>query len=184
MNDYIKRHLDDVNKATEHFRLEIGGLRTGRANPALVEGIQVEVYGARTPLIQVASITVPEARVIRIEPWDKSIIKDVEKGINEANLGIQAVVDGNIVRITIPQMTEENRRDLVKILKEKLETAKVTMRSIREDIREEIITAEKNKSLTEDDKFSYLKQLDEEIDKWNKKLIELAEAKEKEIMTI
>ncbi|PIR93641.1 ribosome recycling factor [Candidatus Falkowbacteria bacterium CG10_big_fil_rev_8_21_14_0_10_39_11] len=183
-NKYIAQHQADVDKSIEHFKEDAASLRTGRANPALVENIQVESYGTMTPLKQVSSISVPESRVLVIEPWDKSILKAIEKAIGNANLGFQGVVDGTIVRITLPQMTEDNRTDLVKILKDKLEAAKVSVRSIREKIKEEIVKAEKNKELTEDDKFDFLKELDREIEVWNKKLDDFGDAKEKEIMTV
>lgn len=183
-NNYIKTHQPEVDKTIEHFKTEIASLRTGRANPALVENIFVEAYGVKTPLIQLASISVPEARTINIEPWDKNLVKDVEKGINVANLGFQAVVDGNLIRITMPQMTQEDREKLVKILKEKHEATKISIRNIREKIKEEIVAAEKNKDLTEDDRYNFVEELDKEIENWNKKLNEIAENKEAEIMKI
>jgi ribosome recycling factor len=184
MNQFIQARQADVDQAIEHFKTDIGSLRTGRATPALVDNIQVLCYGVRTPIIQLASISVPEPRTIRIDPWDKNILKDVEKSINEANLGLQAVVDGKIIRINIPAMTEENRRDLTKILKEKLEKSKIELRGIREEIKSAIEDAEKDKEITEDDRFSYVEELNKEIESWNKKVIALAEAKEKEIMTV
>jgi len=184
MNAFITKHQGEIDKSFDHFKSELSSLHTGRANPALVEDLQVESYGTMTPLKQISSISVPEPRVIRIEPWDKGILKEIEKAISNANMGFQGVVDGTIVRITLPQMTEENRLNLVKILKDKFETARVSVRSIRETIREEIVNAEKAKELTEDDKFDFLKQLDAEIEKWNKQLTEMVDKKEKEITTI
>ncbi len=184
MNSYIVKHQESVTKAIEHFKDECNGLRTGRANPNMVEKILVESYGSKMPLNQLASISIPEPRVIRIEPWDKSITKAIEIAINESDMGVKASVDGNVVRINIPMMTEENRQDLVKLLRERLEESKIALRSIRENIREEIISAEKNKELTEDDKFDYLKELDKEIEGWNKTVQDIAEAKDKEIMTV
>jgi len=183
-NEFIKKHQEEIDKAIEHFKSEVASLRTGRANPAMVENVFIEAYGAKTPLIQLASISVPEARTIRIEPWDKSIIKDIEKGINAADLGVQAVIDGNIIRINIPAMTEESRQELIKLLKERHERAKIAIRNIREDIKEAIVEAERKNELTEDDKYNYVEELDKAIEDWNSKLNELAEAKEKEIMTV
>lgn len=183
-NQFIKNHEAEVEEAFEHFKKEMSALRTGRANPALVENLLVESYGAKTPLLQLASISVPEPRTISIDPWDKNLLKDIEKAINISDTGLKAVVDGKIIRINLPQMTQEDREKLVKVLKEKLEHAKVSVRSIREKIKEEIVEAEKKKELTEDDKFDFLKQLDDEIEEWNKKLNEMAQNKEKEIMTV
>ena len=183
-NEFIKKHQEEIDKTIEHFKAEIAALRTGRANPAMVENVFVEAYGAKTPLIQLASISVPEARTIRIEPWDKNIIKDIEKGINEANLGVQAVVDGNIIRINIPALTEESRQELIKLLRERHERAKIAIRNIREDIKEALIEAERNNELTEDDKYKFVEELDKATEDWNTKLNELAEAKEKEILTV
>lgn len=183
-NDYIQKHQTEIEKAIDHFQTELASLKTGRANPSLVENIFVESYGTKTPLIQLASISVPEARTINVEPWDKNLLKDIEKAINSVQLGLNAVIDGNIIRINIPQMTEEDRLKLVKILKEKLEHAKVSLRSIREKIKEEIVEAQKNNQLTEDDKYQFIKDLDEAIEEWNKKLIEVAEKKEKDIVTV
>lgn len=183
-NQYITRHQGEIDKAIEYFKEDVAVLSTGRANPALVEKVQVESYGVKTPLRQLASISVPEPKQLRIEPWDKNLLKEIEKAVNESNLGFQAVVDGDIVRITLPQMTEENRKDLIKILKDKLEHAKVSIRSIREKTKEAIVAAEKNKELTEDDKFDFLKELDKEVETWNKRIDDIGEAKEKEILTV
>lgn len=183
-NQFIQKKQADVEAAIEHFKSELSSLRTGRANPSLVQNILIDCYGVKTPLLQLASITTPEARQIKIEPWDKNLLKSIEKGISEANLGLQAVIEGNFLRITIPMMTEEDRLKLVKILNEKLEAAKISMRSIREKIKESILIAEKNKEITEDERYDFVEELDKAIGEWNKKLIEIAQAKEKEIMTI
>lgn len=183
-NQYIKNHQVEVDKAIDHLKSEIASLRTGRANPEMVLNVSVDVYGAKTPLNQVASISVPEARVISIEPWDKSIIKDVEKALSQADIGIQPTVDGNTIRLVIPQMTEENRKDLVKLLKERHERARISLRSIRDKVKEEIVSAEKAKELTEDDRFNYLEELDKAINEWNTVVDGLVDHKEKEIMTV
>jgi ribosome recycling factor len=183
-NHFIQEKSEEFDKVVEFFKRDIAGLRTGRATPGLVENISVDAYGSRMPIIQLGSITVPEPRVIRIEPWDAGLVQAIEKGIREANLGFSGSVDGNIVRISLPQLSEENRRDLGKLLKERLEQAKVSLRNIRESIRDDIQTAEKNKEITEDDRFDFLKELDTETENWSKKVMEIAETKEKEIMTI
>jgi ribosome recycling factor len=183
-NQFITKHVEEVNKTIEHYKDDIATLRTGRANPGLVEMIHVDAYGSKMPIMQLASVSIPEPRIIRIEPWDKTLLKAVEKAITDANLGVSASVDGNIVRVTIPMMTEENRLELVKLLKGKTEDAKVALRSIREKIRESIMNAEKNNEITEDDKFDFLKELDKEIEAWNNKVAEFFAVKEKEILTV
>jgi ribosome recycling factor len=183
-NQFIQKHQSDVNSAIEHFKTDIGSLRTGRANPALVQNVMVDCYGVKTPLMQLASISTPEPKQIKIEPWDKNLLKSIEKGISEANLGFAAVIEGNFLRITISQMTEEDRLKLVKILNEKLEAAKISMRSVREKIKDAILAGEKNKEIAEDDRYKFVDELDKEIGEWNKQLIEIAQKKEKEIMTV
>jgi ribosome recycling factor len=183
-NPYIAQQQEAVDKIVQHFKEELTAFRTGRANPAMLDKVSVEAYGVRSPIQQVASISVPEARVLRIEPWDKSITKDIERAINEANIGVNATVDGTIIRIVVPQMTEENRRDLTKLVKERYENARVSLRSVRDEIKDSISAAEKAKQITEDDRYNYVEELDKEITAWNKKLEDLVVAKEKEIMTV
>lgn len=184
MNPYIQQHEGEFRSSIEHFKRELSHIRTGQANPELVEGVFVNAYGANTPLKQVASITVPEPKLLVIQPWDKSILKDIEKAITAANLGFSPVNDGTVVRLPMPPMSEENRKDLAKIVKEKAEKARVGIRQLREKVKDAIHAAEKAKQMSEDDKFKYLKDLD----KWTSDQIELinsaAEAKAKQIMTI
>ncbi|OGF31231.1 ribosome recycling factor [Candidatus Falkowbacteria bacterium RIFOXYD2_FULL_35_9] len=184
MNQYLKNIQPEVDKTIEHFKQELSSIRTGRANPTMIERVNVIAYGTPTPLMQLASIAVPEARSMRVEPWDKSLTKEIEKALVSADLGVSVSIDGSVVRVTMPLMTEENRRDLIKILKEKLEHTRISIRSIREKTKEDIVSAEKNKQITEDDKFDFQKELDKEVENWNKKLNDMAEAKEKEVMTV
>jgi ribosome recycling factor len=184
MNNFIISHQQDFDGAVEHFKKEIGGIRTGRATPALVENVQVNAYGVRTPLRQVASISIAEARVLNIEAWDKTVIKDIERAISEADIGVSTAVDGNIIHVTVPQMTEETRVKYLKLLKEKLEKAKIGLRSVREKVKEEILDAFKNKEIGEDDRYGFAEELDKETAKYTAKLDEQAAIKEKEIKTI
>ncbi len=184
MNTYIQAKQGELEKIIDFFRKEISVLRTGRANPAVLEGVMVEAYGTKTPLNGVASITVPDGQSMLIVPWDKNILKDVEKSIVEAELGLGVVNDGDKLRLTMPNMTEENRRDIVKRLNEKQENSRITLRQIRDDIKTEIEQAEKDKEITEDDKYKFLQELDEEINKQNNILKEMREKKEEDIMTI
>jgi ribosome recycling factor len=184
MNKYLQEKQGDFSKAIEFFKKEIANLRTGRANPAILEGVQAEAYGAKTPLNGLANISVSDARSLIVAPWDKSIIKEVEKSIVQANLGVGVVNEGDKIRITIPMMTEENRRELVKKLNEKMEKIRITFRQTREEIKGAIEQAEKDKEIAEDDKFRFMKELDEEAAKKNEELKQVRDRKEIEIMTI
>jgi ribosome recycling factor len=184
MNTYIQEKQGEFEKVIDFFRKEISVLRTGRANPAVLEGVMVDAYGTKTPLNGVASITVPDGQSMLVAPWDKSILKDVEKSIVEAELGLGVANDGDKLRLTMPKMTEENRRDIVKRLNEKQENSRITLRQIRDDIKTEIEQAEKDKEITEDDKYKFIQELDEEINKQNNILKELRDKKEEDIMTI
>ena len=181
-------NLDDSKQefesAIEFLKKELAGIRTGRANPEMVENISVDSYGAKTPIKQLASITVPEARTITIQPWDKNIIKDIEKAITASDIGISPVVEGSNIRLTIPQMTEENRLGFVKVIGAKAEKSRVAVRQTRDKIKEEITKQEKNKEITEDDKYDLIKDLDEMTRKFNDQIKELVDAKEKEVMSI
>ena len=183
-NDFIEKFKNEFEKALEHFQNELKVIRTNRANPDMVENILVEAYSVKTPLKQLASIGVPEARTLVIEPWDKSIIKEIEKAITHAEIGLNPSNEGNFIRITIPQMTEENRKMIVKNIKEKLEKARVSIRQVREKIREEILAKEKDKEITEDDKFRHMTDLDNMTTDYNKKAENMSDGKEKEVMTI
>jgi len=184
MANIINEHQEDFDKAIEHFKSEISSLRTGRATPALVEDIPVEAYDSKMDVKGIASINVPDPKTIIIEPWDKSLLKNLEKAINEADVGISPVVDGTIIRLNMPPMTEENRKEMVKILKQKAEQARVSIRGIREKIRDKIIKAEEAKEISEDERFRLQEDLDKKVNEVNKEIEKIAEEKEKEIMTI
>ncbi|MFA6321874.1 MAG: ribosome recycling factor [Candidatus Buchananbacteria bacterium] len=180
----IEQSKPDFEKSIDVLKSELATLRIGRANPAMVEGIIVDAYGSKMPIKQMASIAVPEARTILIQPWDKTLSKEIEKAIIQANIGINPVNEGQQVRLTIPQLTEENRKDLVKSVKEKMEKARITIRQIRDKVRDSASKMEKEKEITEDDKFSIQKKLDEVSKEYTQKVDELGEKKENEIMTI
>ncbi len=183
-NEFIQKYEGDFVQSIDHFKKELANVRAGRANPSMVEDILVDSYGVKTPIKQLASIAVPEARSMTIEPWDKNLIKEIEKAISYANLGLAVSAESTLVRVTVPQMTEENRKDMVKSINEKLETAKVAVRSVRERIKDEVTEAFKNSDITEDDKYDYVKELDEKVTGLNKDLQNLTEVKEKEIMSV
>lgn len=184
MNYYLQNKQEDFKKVIDFFKKEITNLRTGRANPAMLEGVQVEAYGAKTPLNGTANITVQDGKSIIITPWDKNIIKDVEKAIVGSNLGVGVVNEGGQVRVTVPEMTEENRKDLVKKLNEKHEKARISLRQVRDETKDEIEEAAKNKEISEDDKFRFLKELDEAMADKNNELKDITDKKEEDILTI
>jgi len=184
MNQYLVAKKEEFRKAVEFFKKDISALRTGRANTAILEGVQVEAYGAKTPLVGLSNVTAADARSLIVSPWDKNIVKDVEKAILEAGLGLGVVNEGDKIRLTIPAMTEENRKDLVKKLNEKTEQAKVSVRQNREAIKTAIEKAEKDKAISEDDRFRFMEELEEEVKRVNEELKTIRDKKEKEVMTI
>lgn len=184
MNKYIQQKQEDFVKAIDFFKKDIANLRTGRANPAILDGVQAEVYGARTPLNGLANINISDGKSMVITPWDKGVLKNIEKAIVEADLGLGVVNEGEKIRLTVPQMTEENRRDLVKKLNEKQETARVSLRKIRDEIKGAIEDAEDDKEISEDDRYRFMEELEEETKKRNEELKNIKDKKEEEIMTI
>ncbi|HHX02186.1 MAG TPA: ribosome recycling factor [Firmicutes bacterium] len=159
-------------------------IRTGRANPSLLDRIVVNYYNTPTPLNQLASISAPEPRMLLIQPWDKTVIKEIEKAIMASDLGLTPNSDGNVIRIGIPQLTEERRKQLVKVVKKESEDHRIAIRNIRRDMNEEIKTLEKNGEITEDESRRYLDEVQKLTDKYIAEIDRLAEAKEKEILEI
>ncbi len=180
MIDATLKELDGgFKKAIETFEKELSRVRTGRANLAILEGIKVEYYGVPTPLSQVAALTVPDPRMIVIRPWDKKLIQHIEKSLAAADLGLTPSNDGDIVRLPIPPLTTERRKDLVKQTKRMTEEAKVSIRNLRRDARGRL---EKTDGLPEDEKKRALDKIDKETDRFVKLADETAAKKEKEIM--
>lgn len=184
MEPILELHKKDLDKSLDNLNNDLATMRVGRANPMIVENILIEAYGVKTPLKQLASISVPEARTILIQPWDKTVSKDIEKGISAANIGINPVNEGAQIRLSVPPLTEESRKELVKAVGEKMEKTKIVIRQIRDKIRDDITKQEKNKEITEDDKYAMQKKLDDLIKDYNEKIKLVGEKKEKEIMTI
>ena len=184
LNQIIEQSRPKMEKGIERFKEELNKLRTGRANSAMVENLTVEYYGAKSPLKQVASINVPELRLIVIQPWDKDSLVSIEKAINEAQLGLNPVNDGQVIRIAIPALNEERRTELVKMLGKYAEDAKVAVRQAREEAWDEIQDLVKNGKLAEDDKFRGKDMLQKSVDEYNGKIEEIREKKEKETMEI
>lgn len=184
MHTIIENHNEEFEKSMSILEKDLATMRVGRANPMIVENIMVDAYGSKTPMNQVASITVPEARTLLIQPWDKSISKEIEKAVIDAQIGISPVNEGAQIRLTIPALTEESRRELTKGVGEKMEKTKTSIRNIRDKIKDEIGKAEKNNDITEDDKYDLQKRLDEKVREYNEKIKTLGEKKENEIMTL
>lgn len=168
----------------ERMHSEYAKLRSGRASTSLVDGLVVDYYGTPTPLGQAANVTVPEARQIVIQPWDKGMLEPVEEAIRKSDLGISPSNDGTLIRISLPPMTEENRKDLVKVLNQRTEEARISVRGVREDIWKEIQQVEKDGGMSEDDKFAGKDALQKVIDRQNEMIEEARKKKEAEIMTV
>lgn len=184
LEQIISNSKPAMEKAVERLKEETAKLRTGRANPSMVEDLLVEYYGAKSLLKQVASINVPEPRLIVIQPWDKGSLVYIEKAVNEAQLGLNPVNDGQVVRIAIPPLNEERRQELAKTLGKYAEEAKVGVRQAREAAWDEVQDLVKNGKLGEDDKFRGKDMLQKNVDEYNGKIEEIREKKEKEIMEI
>jgi len=184
MENITNKLKEDLEKNDDYFRDEIMTLNVGRATPSLIEDIMVDYYGTPTPLKQVATISVPDSRNILIQPWDKGQLKEIEKAINTAQLGFNPTNDGVAIRITIPQPTEERRKDLVKHLHNLSEKAKVSLRNIREEAMREIKKMEQDKKIGEDERFTKQDEIQKIVDEYNERLEKEMEKKEEEIMTV
>ncbi len=180
----INTKKDNFNKTLDYLREELKKLRTGRANSSLVENLSVDYYGSSSPLKQVASVTVSDPQTITITPWSRDNLVNIEKAIRESQLNLNPINDGKVIRINIPPLNEERRRELVKVLNQKTEEARVSIRKIRENIWDEIQESEKKGDISEDDKFSGKDKLQKIIDKYNEQIEEIRRKKEEEIMTI
>lgn len=182
--DIVNKKEPDFNKALEHLKSELATLRTGRASTSLVDHLDVEYYGVKTPLIKIAQITVPESRMITIQPYDKNALKDIEKAIGASNIGITPTNDGTFIRLTIPPMTEERRSQMVKMVGQIAEKARVSIRNVREEAWKEMKNLEKDGKISEDDMIAGKENLQKVVDKYNEEIKKIAEAKEKEILMI
>lgn len=184
MNEKIKPFEEKMGKSVEALREEYSTIRAGRANPHLLDKIRVDYYGTPSPLQSVANVSVPEARVIQIQPWESKMIKEIEKAILASDLGLTPGNDGKVIRLIFPELTEDRRKELVKDIKKKAESAKVAVRNIRRDANDAIKKAAKASEISEDEQ----KTIEDEIQKMTDKYIELVdketEAKSKEIMTV
>ncbi|MDD4171472.1 MAG: ribosome recycling factor [Syntrophomonas sp.] len=184
INDIMEDTEVRMTKTIEHLIGDFAGMRAGRANPAMVEKIMVNYYGAPTPLNQLANINVPEARLLVINPWDKGSIAEIEKAIMRSDLGVNPNNDGNVIRINIPQLTEDRRKDLVKVVKKRAEEGKVAIRNIRREANDLIKASEKDKMISEDASKKGLDDIQKVTDKYTKDIDQILQLKEKEIMEV
>lgn len=180
LNDY----KSNFQKVIDYLKTELGSIKTGRATPALVENIEVEAYGSKMSLKGVASIGVQDPQTLYIEPWDKNLVKDIEKAVTASGSGLSPVSDGKGLRISLPKLTEERRKEVVKMMKEKLEEARIGIRRERDEVRGKVVGAEESGEISEDEKYRLLDNLDKMTGEFNDEIKKLGEEKEKEIMTI
>jgi len=173
-----------MTKAVQAYTRELASIRAGRASASLLDKIVVEYYGVPTPINQLASISTPEARLLMIQPYDKSIVSDVEKAIMKSDLGLNPTSDGSVIRIAIPALTEERRKELVKLVKKESEEAKVAIRNIRRDANDDLKKLEKNGELTEDDLRGYTEDVQKLTDEFIAKIDQITKEKEKEILEV
>ncbi|MEK7636374.1 MAG: ribosome recycling factor [Patescibacteria group bacterium] len=175
---------EKFEKIIQHLHGVLAELRTGRASPVLVENLQVESYGAMMPLKSVAAISTPEARQIVIKPWDKGMMIPIQKAIQSSNVGMNPIVDQDSIRLAIPPLTEERRKELVKTAKQRMEEARIAIRRVREDEMKDIEHKEKDGEISETEKFKQRDAVQKVVDEYNKKVDDIGREKEKEIMTI
>lgn len=172
---------DKMKKTIETFTRNLAEVRTGRANPSMVEGLHIDYYGTFTMLKQLASISVPEAHLLTIQPWDATAIPEIEKAIMKSNLGITPFNDGKIVRLAVPQLSKERRQELVKVVHKMAEDGRISLRTVRREAKEHLEKLEKDKAIPEDDKFKCIDELQKLIDRYIAKIDELLKNKEKEL---
>ncbi len=184
MKEVLNRAEEKMNKTINSLKNEFASIRAGRANPSVLDKVLVNYYGTPTPINQMAAVSVSEARVLVIQPWDKSLIKDIEKAIQASDIGINPANDGNVIRLTFPQLTEDRRKEIVKDLKKYGEEAKVAIRSARRDANEKLKAMKKNSELTEDDLKNGEDKTQKLTDKFTKNIDEIVAEKEKEVLSI
>jgi ribosome recycling factor len=180
----LKNFKEDMEKTISALDKSLSRVRTGRASVTLLDGIKVDYYGTPTPIAQVATLSVPESRLIVIAPWDATALGSIEKAIQKSDLGLTPSSDGKVIRISIPQLTEERRKELVKVVKKMAEEGKVKLRNARRDANEELKGLKKNNKMTEDELFGTQEEVQKLLDSYIEKTDKILTAKEKEIMEI
>ncbi len=184
MKEVLNKAEEKMNKTVNALKNEFASIRAGRANPSVLDKVLVDYYGTPTPVNQMAAVSVSEARVLVIQPWDKSLIKAIEKAIQASDIGINPSNDGNVIRLTFPQLTEDRRKEIVKDLKKYGEEAKVAIRSARRDANDKLKAKKKNSELTEDDLKNGEDKTQKLTDKFTKIIDEVVAEKEKEVLSI
>lgn len=179
-----QKYESKMNKTIQVLESDLASIRAGRANPAILDKVQVDYYGTPTPIQQMAAVSVSESRILVIQPWDKSTLNTIEKAIQKSDIGINPTNDGNVLRVAFPQPTEERRRELVKEAKKIAEESKVAIRSIRRDANETFKAQKKISEITEDDLKNLEKEVQELTDRFIKKIDQIAASKEREILEI
>ena len=184
MNERIEDADRRMNRSIESLKAELVSIRTGKASPSLLESVRVEAYGSQMPLSQVASISAPQARLLVIQPWDKTLVQPILKAVQKADLGLNPADDGELIRVPIPALTEERRNELVRKVKKMGEEVKVAIRNIRRDVNEEIKKLQKEGGISEDDLHRGTQEVQKRTDRYVEMVDEVLERKEKEILEI
>ena len=184
MDKRFDQFKEKMEKSLNNLKNELQAIRAGRANPKILDKVMVDYYGIKTPLMQMANFSIPEARILTIQPYDKSALKDIIKGINEADIGINPNIDGDIIRLVFPELNEERRKELTKEVKKLGEDIKVSMRNIRRDANDFIKKLEDKNEATEDDVKLFEKDVQKMLDDFVKKVDDAIDAKNKELLTI
>ncbi|WP_291584296.1 ribosome recycling factor [Clostridium sp. UBA6640] len=184
VKEIIKTADEKMNKTISVLKNELSSMKAGRANPKMLDRIEIECYGSMMPLNQVAGVSAPEPRVLLIQPWDKGSIKEIEKAILKSDLGLNPSNDGSVIRLVIPELTEETRKNLVKSIRKVGEEAKVAVRAIRRDANDKIKALKKDNEISEDEAKKAEENIQKETDKFIKEIDKTLEAKEKEVMSV
>ena len=184
VDTFLKETETKMEKALESTKDKFTSIRAGRANVSMLDGISVDAYGAPSPLSQIGTLSAPEARLLTIDPWDKSLIPAIEKAIQQANLGLNPSNDGRIIRLSVPELTEERRKEYVKMVRKEAEEGKVAIRNIRKDVNNKLRKSEKDSEITEDDLKSGEDSVQKLTDKFTKLVDEALDKKEKELTTV
>jgi ribosome recycling factor len=184
LESIIKSADKQMDKAVAHYKKELSHIRAGKAQPSILDGVRVDYYGSQTPLNQLANVSAPEARLLTVEPFDKSALEDIEKAIMSAGLGLNPNNDGNIIRIPLPILSEERRKELVKKVNELAEEARISIRNSRRDANDEVKMKVQDESLPEDSRYEAEEEIQQLTDQHTDKVENLSEKKEKEIMTV
>ena len=182
IKELYNKHTKDFEQILTFYKQDIASVRTGRATPALVEDLPVDAYGQKMTIKELASISTPEPRTVVIQPWDKGVLEAISSAIQKSSVGLAPIADGELIRLNIPTLTEERRKEFIKLLKQKTEAAHVKIRRLREEVWSKVQHLEKEGEITEDDKFDAKNDLQKIVDEYNKKFEELEKKKELELM--